>query len=108
MGIITGLGWLFSGAVGFVPGLPKSVFMAAAALLVVTLASGYAWHKGSEGKGAAVAAEKAACLVKIGNAQTAAERTIADILSSIDPTEHDGKTAAELCKGDPLCLGGGK
>lgn len=109
MGIITGLGWLFSGAIKFVPGLPKSVFMAVAVLACLGLLAGYAYHKGSEGRGAAVAAEKAACEVKIANIERASELTISDILKTVQEGETSDPgptTKAELdslCAKSPMC-----
>lgn len=108
-------GRLVSPLLAFVPGLnPKVLMFFAGCLTVLTVIGGPAgavWlHMRGEVK-TATATEKAACDVKIANMQTAAERTIADILA--EAAEHQGpKTSAEvasLCKSQPtLCRDGGK
>lgn len=76
------------------------------ALVVIGFPAGYAYHKGSAGKGAAVAAEKAACAVKLSRMETAAERTISDILSSVDEAGTSSKDVAQYCERHPtLCRG---
>lgn len=106
MGIITGLGWLFSGVLKFFPGAPTVVVYALAAAAVIGLPAGYAYHKGSQGRDAAVARCESACTVKIASIQTAAERTILDIVTSVDEAETGSKDVQQYCQKHPtLCRG---
>ena len=108
MGPIQGLGWLFSGVLKFFPGLPTIAVYALAVLAVVGLPAGYAWHKGNEGAAAAVAQCKSACSLKIADMQTAAERTISDILSSVNEQGQESENVADYCKSNPgLCRSDG-
>lgn len=99
------IGKLANAAIGWaLPGLSASALYIVAGLLAVGIPSAYAWHKGSEGKAAAVAAEKAQCEIKLARIETAAERTISDILSSVDGVTDASVNVAEYCAKHPaLC-----
>lgn len=97
---------------GFMPwGGPKTGMVLAgllAALVAIAGPAGAVWLNMRGEVKTAVAACSARCDVRIAKMQTATERTISDILSSVDNVVHDGKSVAELCAGDPLCIGGAK
>lgn len=99
------IGKLTNAAIGWaMPGLSASALYIVAGLLAVGIPSAYAWHKGSEGKAAAVEREKAQCEVKIARMETAAERTISDILSSVDEATDASIDVIEYCTKHPtLC-----
>ncbi|HLU04704.1 MAG TPA: hypothetical protein VKZ94_18200 [Advenella sp.] len=98
------IGWLFSGVFKFMPGVPTIAVYGVALLFAIGLPSGWAYYRGSEGKAAAVEREKAQCEVKIARMETAAERTIADILSSVDGITDASKDVAQYCERHPtLC-----
>jgi hypothetical protein len=102
------IGKLANAAIGWaLPGLSASALYIIAGLLVVGIPSAYAWHRGAEGKSAAVEREKAQCEVKIARMETAAERTISDILSSVDESTDASVNVAEYCAKHPtLCRSG--
>jgi hypothetical protein len=76
------------------------------ALVVIGFPAGWAYHKGSEGKSAAVARSEAACAVKIADIQTAAKRTILDIVTSVDEEGTRSTDVSDYCKRNPaLCRG---
>jgi hypothetical protein len=104
------IGKITNAAIGWaLPGLSANALYIVAGLLFVGLPSAYAWHKGVEGKAAAIATERAACEVsKAEDAQVSAE-TLAHLLDRIAKAEDDETgTAAEICKRDPFCKSGGK
>lgn len=88
------------------PGLSAGWLYVFGAILAIGVPAAWAYGQGTAGKAVAVAQCQSSCTLRLARMETAAERTIADILSSVDASQHDGKTAAELCKGDPLCIGG--
>jgi hypothetical protein len=104
------IGWATNKALGWaLPGLSASALYIIAGLLFVGLPSAYAWHKGTEGKAAAIATERAAC--EIANAETARQAavTMSDLLDRIAKAEDDETgTAVELCRRDPFCRRGKK
>lgn len=105
------IGWATGKALGWaLPGLSANALYIVAALLAVGIPSAYAWHKGSEGRAAAVATERAACSIANAEAARQAAVTMADLLDRIakDEEEDAGKTPAERCKADPFCKGGKK
>jgi hypothetical protein len=99
------IGKLTNAAIGWaLPGLSASTLYIVAGLLAVGVPTAWAYSKGSEGKSAAVEREKAQCEVKIARMETAAERTIADILSSVDGMTDGSKDVAQYCERHPgLC-----
>jgi hypothetical protein len=99
------IGKLANAAIGWaLPGLSASALYIIAGLLAVGIPSAYAWHRGAEGKSAAVEREKAQCEARIARMETAAERTIADILSSVDEATDASVNVAEYCAKHPtLC-----
>lgn len=99
------IGRLVNAAVGWaLPGLSASVLYIVAGLIAIGVPTAYAWHKGAEGKAAAVATEKAQCEIKLARIETAAERTISDILSSVDGITDASVDVAEYCSKHPgLC-----
>jgi xanthosine utilization system XapX-like protein len=101
------IGWLFSGVFKFFPGVPTIAVYGLTGLLAVGIPTAWAYHKGSEGKSAAVATEKAQCEIRLARMETAAERTIADILSSAEP--ETSENVVQYCKRNPgLCREDGK
>lgn len=99
------IGKFVSTAIGWaLPGLSASTLYIVAGLLAVGVPTAWAYHKGSEGKSAAVATEKAQCEIRLARMETAAERTIADILSSVDEATDASVNVAEYCAKHPtLC-----
>jgi hypothetical protein len=102
------IGKLVSGAIGWaIPGFSPMVLYGISALAILGSVAGMAYVKGAEGRGAAVAAANASCEIRMANMQTAAERTIADVLEHIkNNSEEEPKTPAEelkLCKASKLC-----
>ncbi len=106
------IGWAFNKALGWaMPGLSASVLYLLAGLLSIGIPSAYAWHKGSEGKAAAIATERAACAIDKARDEAATSRALSslmDEISKLSTTDDDGKTAAQLCAGSPFCRDGGK
>ena len=104
MGILSSIGWLVSGVVGFVPGLHRYAIYAVALTAVLGMGALWFYNKGSEGRAAAVAQCQSACSLKIADMQIAAERTISDILSSVNEESRDFSDVADYCKQNPgLC-----
>ena len=105
------IGRLTNAAIGWaLPGLSANALYLLAGFLFVSIPSAYAWHKGTEGKAAAIATERASCeLTKAEDARNAA-LTMADLLDRIAKAEDDdeGKTAKQLCAGSPFCRDRGK
>jgi hypothetical protein len=113
--MIAFLSWVGQAAwplVGLVPwGGPKFGLVLAALLagvVAIGAPAGAVWLNMRGEVKVAVAQCESSCTLRISRMETAAERTIADILSSVDTAQHDGKTAAQLCAGDPLCIGSEK
>ena len=112
--MLKGTGWLFSGVLGFFPGLPTIAVYGLAALAVVGLPAGWAYYQGREGCSASLATEKAACELRISEQKESAARKLADLLETIDEgeaTAKEPKTDAEaeaLCKRSKLCRGNAK
>jgi hypothetical protein len=110
MGIITSVGWLFSGAFKFIPGVPTVAVYGLAILAVIGLPAGYGYHKGSEGKAAAVVRCEAACKIRVAEKETTLQRTLSGILeANAKDVEPEPKSAAEqdaLCKKSPFCIEG--
>lgn len=87
-------------------GLFSPVSYGIAALALAGFVWGHGYMQGRDGRSAAVAAEKASCEVKIANMETSLERTIADILSSVDESGPASKDVAQYCERHPaLCRG---
>lgn len=104
------LGKIANAAIGWaLPGFSANALYLVAGLLFVAVPSAYAWHRGAEGKAAAVATERAACEVsKAEDARVSAE-TLAHLLDRIAKAEEDETgTPADLCKRDPFCKGAKK
>lgn len=104
------LGKIANAAIGWaLPGLSANALYLVAGLLLVAVPSAYAWHKGAEGKAAAIATERAACEVsKAEDARVSAE-TMTHLLDRIAKAEEDETgTPADLCKRDPFCKSEGK
>ncbi len=106
------IGKLVWNALGWaMPGLSASWLYLLAGSLGISLIASVAFFKGAEGKSAAVAAERSACVVsKAQDAQASAE-AMAQLLATINA--QDGgidadKTAMQLCAGSPFCRDGGK
>jgi hypothetical protein len=104
------IGKITNAAIGWaLPGLSANALYIVAGLLFVGLPSAYAWHKGTEGKAAAVATERAACELSKSETARQAAVTMADLLDRIAKAEEDETgTAAEICKRDRFCKSGGK
>lgn len=77
------------------------------ALVVIGFPAGYAYHKGSEGQGAAVARCESACSVRLAEKETAYQSTLSDILQEVQEGEEPApKTRADLdqaCKRSSMC-----
>lgn len=100
------IGKFTNAAIGWaLPGLSANALYIVAGLLSVGIPSAYAWHKGTEGKAAAVATADARCEVRIAEMRAVSATTLASILTEIKEHEDDdaGKTAKDLCKGSPFC-----
>ena len=109
MGILSFVGWLFSGATKFIPGVPMVAVYGLAALAVVGLPAGYGYHKGSEGKSAAVAAEKASCRRMAAENKATTALAIAEILSTVDESSDHSENVVQYCKRNPgLCRSEGE
>ena len=106
MTILSFIGWLFSGVIKFVPGIPTIVVYGLAMVAVVGLPAGYGYHKGSEGKFAAIAAEKMACNSRV--TYGASLDVLHNILQSEDEAMKLGTDpgAATLCKQSQFCRKG--
>lgn len=109
MGIVTGMGWLFSGVLKFVPGVPTFAVYALAIVAVVGLPAGYGYHKGSDGRTAAVVSAKADCRAKIDQIELDAEKATSAVLERVqemDANVVEPENQAEiddLCKKSKLC-----
>jgi hypothetical protein len=103
------IGKLTNAAIGWaVPGLSASALYIVAGLLFVGVQSAYAWHKGTEGKAAAIATERAACEVRIASSVAASSQALSELLATIQAEDEDETgTAAEACKRDRFCKSGG-
>jgi hypothetical protein len=108
--MVSFIGWAVNKALGWaMPGLSASALYIIAGLLFVGLPSAYAWHKGTEGKAAAIATERAACELSKSETARQAALTMAHLLDRIAKAEEDETgTAAEICKRDRFCKSGGK
>ncbi len=108
--MVSFIGWAVNKALGWaMPCLSASALYILAGLLAVGLPSAYAWHKGSEGKAAAIASEKAACEVRIAEGASASAQALSNLLATIQAgDEEETVTAAEACKRDRFCKTGGK
>jgi|SRR5687767_15378858 len=105
------VGKFVNAAIGWaLPGLSANALYILAGVLIVGAPSAYAWHRGAEGKAAAVATERAACEVAKSETARQAAVTMADLLDRIAKSEEDdeGKTAKQLCAGSPFCRDRGK
>lgn len=104
------IGWLTNKAIGWaLPGLSANALYIVAALLAIGLPSAYAWHKGAEGKAAAIASERAACEVSKAAGIAASAQAMAELLATIQAgEEEEAGDAAEACKRDRFCKKGGK
>jgi hypothetical protein len=102
------IGKLTNAALGWaVPGLSASALYIVAGVLAIGIPSAFAWHKGAEGKAAAIVAERAACEISKAEGIAASSKALAEILATIE--DDDGnQTAAEACKRDRFCKGGKK
>jgi hypothetical protein len=108
--MVSFIGWAANKALGWaLPGLSANALYIIAGLLFVGLPSAYAWHKGTEGKAAAIATERAACEFSKSETARQAAVTMADLLDRIAKAEEDETgTPAELCRRDPFCKRGKK
>lgn len=98
------IGWLFSGVFKFFPGVPTIAVYGLALLGVIGLPAGWAYYQGASGKAVAVAQCESSCTLRISRMETAAERTIADILSSVDGITDASKDVTQYCERHPgLC-----
>jgi hypothetical protein len=106
------IGKLTNAAIGWaLPGISANALYIVAGLLFVGIPSAYAWHKGSEGKAAAIVAERAACEISKAEDARNAALTMADLLDRIAKAETDndaGKTSKQLCAGSNFCRTRGK
>lgn len=109
------IGRLTNAALGWVlPGLSANALYLLAGLLAIGIPSAYAWHKGTEGKAAAIVAERAACEVSKAEGARVSAESLAHLLDKIakleddDEDDDEGKTSADLCKGSPFCRDRGK
>ena len=106
------IGRIFSGVIGWaIPGAKPLILYASGAFLAVSLIAGYAWHKGAEGKGAAIATIKADCEMEKAVGAATHAKALSDLLFTIQQGEEasqENKTAAELCKGSRFCRDGVK
>ena len=105
MTLLVIIGRLFNAALGWaLPGVSASALYLVAGLLAIGVPAGWAYHKGASGCAASLAAEKAACSLKIANMQTATDRTISDILSSVADEDQTSENVGQYCKRNPgLC-----
>lgn len=106
------IGKIVWGASGWaMPSLGLVPYFVAAATVVLGLATGAAYFKGSEGKAAAIATERSACEIRIAEGAQASAEKLAAVLATIQAGEADEpKTPAEekaACKKSKLCRGGG-
>jgi hypothetical protein len=110
MAILSSIGWLFSGAIKFIPGVPTVAVYGLAILAIIGLPAGYGYHKGSDGKAAAVVRCEAACKEKIALQETTLQRTLIDIVAAnANEDVEEPESAAEqdaLCKKSPFCIEG--
>lgn len=101
------IGKLTNAAIGWaLPGFSANALYIVAGLLFVGIPSAYAWHKGSEGKAAAIVAERSSCEIGKAEARAKSAESLAHLLDKVAKLEDgtdDGKTSAELCKGSPFC-----
>lgn len=93
---------------GLVPwGGPKfGLFLAGllGAVVLIGGPAGYVWLNMRGEVKAAVIACNSQCKLKLANMETAAERTISDILSSVNEEGQSSESVAEYCKRNPgLC-----
>lgn len=77
------------------------------ALVVIGFPAGYAYHKGSQGKGEAVARCESACSIREAEKETAYQRTLADILQEVqagdEPAPKTQTDLDEACKRSSMC-----
>jgi hypothetical protein len=104
------LGKFVNAAIGWaLPGLSANALYLLAGVLIVGVPSAYAWHKGAEGKAAAVATERAVCEIAKSETARQAAVTMADLLDRIAKSEEEETgTPDDLCKRDPFCKSEGK
>lgn len=92
--------WLFSALGWAMPGLSASSFYLVAGTLVLSLTASVAYIKGSDGKGAAVATERAACEVRTAEDAKANAESLAHLLDRIN--KADAEAAEPVSKADEL------
>jgi len=93
------------------PGFGPVLAYGIAALSVIGLIAGAAYMRGSEGRSAAVAAERSACIISKQKDAQASAAAMAKLLASIQQQGDNGdvdQTAAQLCAGSPFCRDGAK
>jgi hypothetical protein len=74
------------------------------AVIAIGLPAAWAYGQGTAGKAVAIAQCQSSCTLRLSRMETAAERTIADILSSVDGITDASKDVAQYCERHPgLC-----
>lgn len=106
MGLLSSIGWLLSGAIGFLPGLHRYALYAVAIVSVLGMGALYVWNLASEGKAEAVARSEAACALQIADAETAATKAIAEILAETADAETPDSLSSYCKKNPGLCRSG--
>ncbi len=108
--MLSTIGKLAWGSAGWaMPSLGLIPYFVAAATVVVSLTSGYAYFRGAEGKSAAVAQANASCEVRIAEGARASAERLAHVMATIkagDEAETEPKSSAEekdLCRKSRLC-----
>ncbi len=99
------IGKLTNGVLGWaLPGLSAVWLYVAAGVLLVTVPATWTYHKGSEGKAAALARCEASCTLTMQELKTDTERAISNILSTTGESGDNSEDVLQYCKRNPgLC-----
>jgi len=110
--MLSSIGKTIWGMAGWsMPSLGLIPYFVAAGTVVLSITATVAYHKGAEGRAAAVATEKAGCEVRIAESARASAESLSHVLGTIKAGEEaavEPKNAAEeaaACKKSKLCRG---